>query len=350
MRLDGGFHLTYCSNIHPGETWAEVRGNLKSYIPAVKELLSVEGPFGIGLRLSGRAAEELESGDNLAEFRSFLDAGESYVFTINGFPYGVFHGAPIKADVYLPDWLDAERLRYTNRLARILAELAPDDLGMPASVSTVPGAFRNRVETPDAARTIGRAMLHHAAFLKNLERGTGKRVTLAIEAEPRCYLETIEDTVRFFEDVLYLPELSQQVSDEVGAELTPDDVRRYIGFCFDACHMAVEFEDPASALDRLAGAGIEIYKFQISSAVRLDFETRDGQALRKLGPFDEGTYLHQVVERAGKRPAVFVRFDDLSDALSAEQTAEPGEAREWRVHFHVPLFLDRMEGLESTQS
>lgn len=34
MRVPGidGAHLTYCSNIHPGESWAEVRSNLERYV------------------------------------------------------------------------------------------------------------------------------------------------------------------------------------------------------------------------------------------------------------------------------------------------------------------------------
>ena len=49
-----------------------------------------------------------------------------YVFTINGFPYGAFHGTPVKAEVYRPDWRDPERLRYTNQLADLLAGGAVD--------------------------------------------------------------------------------------------------------------------------------------------------------------------------------------------------------------------------------
>ena len=102
-------HLTYCTNIHPGETWAEVRENLSRYLVPVRERFAPGRPFGIGLRLSGVASKALAHPDVLAEFRAFLDAHDLYVFTINGFPYGPFHGRPVKEDVYLPDWLDPER-------------------------------------------------------------------------------------------------------------------------------------------------------------------------------------------------------------------------------------------------
>ena len=75
---------------------------------------------------------------------ALLRANGLYVFTINGFPYGTFHGKRVKEDVYLPDWLDDERLRYTNVLAGLLAALLPDDSALEGSVSTVPGAFKPR--------------------------------------------------------------------------------------------------------------------------------------------------------------------------------------------------------------
>ena len=51
-----------------------------------------------------------------------------YVFTINGFPYGCFHGARVKENVYVPDWRTPERRDYTNLLADILADLLPRNL------------------------------------------------------------------------------------------------------------------------------------------------------------------------------------------------------------------------------
>ena len=37
MRLGSQGHLTYCTNIHPGETWSEVRANLERFLPRVKQ-------------------------------------------------------------------------------------------------------------------------------------------------------------------------------------------------------------------------------------------------------------------------------------------------------------------------
>ena len=52
LALPGSPHLTYCTNIHPGETWPEVRGNLARYLPLVKRRACDDAPMGIGLRLS----------------------------------------------------------------------------------------------------------------------------------------------------------------------------------------------------------------------------------------------------------------------------------------------------------
>ena len=117
MRIGAdGVHLTYCSNIHPGETWADVRANIERFFPAVRDQVAPGKSFGIGLRLSARAARELGSGEALAEFRDFMTRNNLYVFTINGFPYGRFHGGRVKEQVFAPDWTTPERLDYTNLL------------------------------------------------------------------------------------------------------------------------------------------------------------------------------------------------------------------------------------------
>jgi hypothetical protein len=119
-------HLSYCTNIHPGETWPEVRENLERYLVPVRERVATGRPFGVGLRLSAESARAVGERAALNELKEFLRAHDLYVFTINGFPYGPFHGRPVKEQVYLPDWLDPERLAYTDRLADILAALLPD--------------------------------------------------------------------------------------------------------------------------------------------------------------------------------------------------------------------------------
>ena len=58
----------------------------------------------------------------------------------------------------------------------------------------------------------------------------------------------------------------------------------------------------------------------------------------------ESTYLHQVV--AQHADGQLESYEDLGIALdSLESTA----AQEWRIHFHVPVFLPRYGQLASTQ-
>jgi hypothetical protein len=90
----------------------------------------------LGFRLSNQAAVELSDRKTLAEFQRWLAKENCYVFTINGFPYGTFHGGRVKELAYVPDWTTDERIEYTNRLFDLLAELVP--AGVDGSVSTVP--------------------------------------------------------------------------------------------------------------------------------------------------------------------------------------------------------------------
>ena len=350
MRLDiaGRPHLTYCTNIHPGETWPEIRRNLEEYVLRVRDNVAASRDYGIGLRLSGQAAQALAEPKALDEFRMFLGDHKLYVFTINGFPHGTFHGGRIKENVYLPDWLDEERLRYADQLAHILAAVLADHPDIDGSISTVPGAFKSRARSPRQVSRIAGRLLRHAAGLHKLKEETGRRIVCALEPEPCCLLETISDTVAFFKDHLFSAPAVAELSRLTG--LTPgraeEALRRHLGVCVDTCHAAVEFEDPDEVLETLDAAGIGIAKIQLSAGLRIPRVDRD--ALTALRPFAESTYLHQVVERrAGK----LLRYEDLPPALQAIDEAQGHGApdREWRVHFHVPLFLRRLGPFENTQ-
>jgi hypothetical protein len=341
----GGGHLTYCTNIHRGETWAQTRAALNRHLPAVKRRVAPNTAMGVGLRLSNVASETLarEAGE-LAQFKAFLAEQGLYVFTINGFPYGPFHGTRVKEDVYQPDWRFPERLAYSNRLADLLGELLPEDPGIDGSVSTVPATFRPLGGTPNALQLIQDNLLQHAAHLVRLRERMGRTITLALEPEPMCYLETSEELVAFLEQQIFAREAVARFSGLSG--LAPADaepaLRRHIGICYDVCHAAVEFEDPAGSIASLRRAGIGIFKLQLSAALKVP--SVDRETLAQLKRFDEGVYLHQVVERRANGD--LVRYLDLAPAFAAIERAYGSE---WRVHCHVPVFMDKLPVLDTTQ-
>ncbi len=345
LAAPGAPHLTYCTNIHPGETWAEVRANLERYVVPVRARVAPGRRFGIGLRLSGAAADALAVPAVLAELQTFLAGHDLYVFTINGFPFGAFHGTRVKEQVYAPDWLDDARLAYTNRLATLLAALVPSEVSY-GSVSTVPGAFRARAASPDAAAAIADRLLRHVAHLMDTEASTGRSIRTALEPEPWCVLETVADAIGFFQRHLYTAAAAQRLAALSGRAVAASfaAIRRHLGVCFDACHMAVEFEDPAEALARLVEAEIAVVKVQISAGMAATVGGDDAGIRNALASFADDVYLHQVVER---REGALRRFVDLPDALA---TATDDRAiREWRVHFHVPLFREALGVVRSTQ-
>jgi hypothetical protein len=298
--------------------------------------------MGVGLRLSGIAADELVAADTLEEFRAFLARERLYVFTINAFPYGPFHGARIKEDVYQPDWVSPVRLAFTDTCSDILAALLPD--GVLGSISTVPGTFKPLAQKPGVPDAIAELLLRHVAHLVEIERGTGKHIALAIEPEPYCFLETADEVIVFFERALFARASICRFSALIGLNEAQAEqaIRRHLGICYDVCHGAVEFEAPVAAMRRIASAGILIPKIQLSAAMRI--AAIDRELVQELARFDEGTYLHQVVVRNG---GGLERFLDLGEAF---QAFDAGRARgEWRVHCHVPIFLPDGPGLGSTQ-
>ena len=340
--LPGDVHLTYCTNIHAGETWGEVLASLRSHVLHIKAQVSPSGRMGLGLRLSGIAAAELARPQALKELQGFLADQGLYVFTINAFPYGPFHGTRVKEEVYQPDWLRPERLVFTDRVAHILAALLPD--GCVGSISTVPGTFKPIARQPGAAGWIAESIARHAATLVEIKATTGREIVLALEPEPCCFLETVEETVAFFLDYLYSDTAAAIVAER--ARLDPvaglAALRQHVGVCYDICHGAVEFEDPRLAFSQLQQAGIRIAKLQLSSALRLP--NVDAPSEQLLSAFNDGVYLHQVVQ---KRGGAITRWTDLGPAFDALRDGKAGG--EWRVHCHVPIFLERAGKFHSTK-
>jgi len=336
-------HLTYCTNIHAGETWPDVLQNLKTYLPQAKAALSPDAPFGVGLRLSYVAAEALSDAETLSRFKSFLKENGLYVFTLNGFPYGEFHGQPVKEAVYLPDWRDSQRLTYSNTLADILAAILPD--GVDGTISTVPGAFKPNVKTPADVTAMAQNMIRHVAHLVGLQILTGKAIALTLEPEPCCFIETIDETVHFFKDNLFSDNarsflMSLTDLDDAGAD---EALCRHLGVCLDLCHAAVEFEDAREVVGKLRSANIPIGKMQISAGLR--FAPVGDQTIGQLKPFEDAVYLHQTI---ASNNGTLTRYVDLKDAFEARSSG--AIADEWRVHFHVPIFLDDLGDFATTQN
>ena len=349
MKLAGSdAHLTYCTNIHPGETWDEVKGNLARHVLAVKRRVAPDRPFGVGLRLSASAAATLRDEGERAALRAFLIQHGLYVFTINAFPYGAFHGQQVKASVYQPDWRDPARRMYSESSADLLADLLADlpsaEQPLGGSISTVPGGFR-----PDGdergRHAMAREMALTAVALFQMHEAGRAHVGLALEPEPACAFETTRETASFLQENVFAgvgrAEFCRATGVLPGAAETA--LRSHVGVCLDACHAAVEFEEPEEGVDLLQDAGINIFKLQVSAGLRITGPTPE--KLRALARFAEGVYLHQVVIRRGTQ---LERILDLPEALGLYAANSAGAGDEWRVHFHVPLFRSALGLFEST--
>lgn len=329
--------IGYCTNVHAGATLDQTQANLQEHALAVKAIVAPDEPLHIGLWLSANAARELRAGDKLARFQGWLDEVGLRVFTINGFPYGDFHEPVVKHRVYQPTWAEPARLTYTLDLAHILTALLPE--GEEGSISTLPIGWpldaSRRAEADALLAHAGKQLQQAVEELAKIESETGKLVHLNLEPEPGCILQRSEDVIAFFDQ-------------HVAAADQDDLARRHLRVCHDICHAAVMFEDQAEMFDRYKKAGIRIGKVQVSSAVRVRFESLDepqrAAAIEQLRAFGEQRYLHQTVIRPAEKNATPLFYEDLPEALAAE--APRGE---WRVHFHVPIFLGEFDHLESTR-
>jgi hypothetical protein len=330
MRLNHGLHLAYCTNIHRGDDWAQTFAALQRHTLAVRDRVSAGQPYAIGLRLSAQAATTLSDPDTLQRFRQWLDAENCYVFTINGFPYGQFHGTRVKEQVYQPDWTTRARLEFTNLLFDILAQLVPPDVE--GSVSTVPGSFKESIKKDEQVEAMRTHLWQCVEHIAALSQRTGRKLHLGLEPEPLCFLETSTETVLFFEALR-----ARRPND--------DRLDQFLGVNYDTCHLAVEYEEPRDGLGLLGQHKIKLSKIHLSSALKLR-PTPEGR--RALAAFADDTYLHQVIERdpSGK----ITRYRDLDVALVQAAKYEPPAATEWRVHFHIPLHSQPTPLFDNTSS
>jgi hypothetical protein len=348
LLIDSDLHLTYCTNIHAADGWQAVLANLRTYAPALKARFSPSAPFGVGLRLSAREARELRDGNALAAFREFLDREGLYVAIINGFPYGHFHGTPVKQTVYAPDWRDPARVGYTIDLIEIVSRLVPE--GLDAGVSTAPMSYKAWMIGADsqAWRTIAAHVARVAETLVRARRDRGALIHLDIEPEPDCSIENTDETIEFYDRWL-IPVGAPALASSLGVSTARAEqhLRDHIRLCFDCCHFAVEFEEPVSSLQAFERAGIKIGRVQLSSALRAVFlrlsRPQASAMADALRPFADRTYLHQVVELQN---GGLHRYPDLDVALENFGGELPDE---WRIHFHVPLFASEYEAFGSTQ-
>ncbi|WP_422734817.1 metabolite traffic protein EboE [Micromonospora sp. WMMD558] len=341
LRHAGGttVHLGYCTNVHPAEDLAGILAQLDTYAVPVRETLGAD-LLGLGLWLAAPVAAELAADPGARRrLRTGLAARGLEVVTLNGFPYAAFQAPVVKGAVYHPDWTTAGRLAYTLNLARVLADLLPDDAAR-GSVSTLPLAWR---EPWDAARADAarRRLDELAAGLAAVERDTGRPVRVGFEPEPGCLVES---------------------TGQATAVLSGMDTGR-LGICLDLAHLACAWEDPAAALGRLRAAGLPVVKVQVSAALEATHPVADADALRR---WVEPRFLHQTraagcaaatgpprsapgadgvpagVDGTADPADPAWAADDLDAALDA---ALPGP---WRVHYHVPLHAPPEPPLAST--
>ncbi|MEO3814212.1 metabolite traffic protein EboE [Sphaerisporangium sp. B11E5] len=287
-------HLSYCTNVHPAEDLDGIIAQLDTYAVPIRARLGTD-VLGLGLWLAAPVAAALAAdAAPRARLRRELAARGLEVVTLNGFPYRSFQAPVVKHAVYHPDWTTPDRLAYTLDLARVLADLLPDDAAR-GSISTLPLAWRDPWDAAMADLTAHR-LAELSKGLTAVESATGRVVRVAFEPEPGCVVETTAQAVE---------------------KLAGVDGER-LGVCLDLAHLACGWETPADAVAAYGRAGLPIVKVQLSAAL----ESADPDALRE---YDEPRFLHQTRNDAGDAA------DDLAEAFEREL---PGP---WRVHYHVPL-------------
>jgi hypothetical protein len=321
-----------------------MKNSLVTFVPEVKKRFSPDAPMGVSLRLANASVEELlAKPEERTWLKKFLEDNNLYVYTVNAFPYGPFKGEIVKERVYEPDWTTEARTKYTMHIADILAEVTSQPVE--PTIQTAPLAYRPKANTPEFLANFNENIYRVIAHLMNLEKRTGRRVKLAVEPEPYCFLETIPETVQWFNEKIYSLAAAERIAKLSGEPLSEvfGATRRYLGVVLDICHQSVAFESIADDIDQLSQAGIPIFKLQEAAALRVD--QVDAEIVTELKKYTGTIYLSQTTEL---RNGVITHYLNLEDAIAAWES-DPGP-REWRTHFHVPVFLQDLGPFQTTRS
>ena len=328
--------LSYCTNVHPGRTVAEVVDGITTYSAEVQRQLNF--PMAAGLWLSANVVRELtKSPEQLEHLSQVLWQHDLCCYTLNTFPFGDFHSDRVKEQVYLPDWASSARISYTEQCAAILGQLLPE--GGEGSLSTVPLGGRMNPHAADFHAVCYSHLIRLAKSLHHLYETTGRRIRLGLEPEPLCEMSgTVEWTLPVFDRLFAQAEA-------LGCESL---VREYIGACFDVCHQAVEFEDVSRSFDQLVQHGIRINKVHITNAVELLDPAENTAGRQALRQFVEARYLHQTYARFADG-RIETRLDLALEDIERQPADSFMKADAWRVHFHVPIFADSLGPLKTTR-
>ncbi|WP_248800230.1 metabolite traffic protein EboE [Pseudomonas sp. MWU13-2105] len=315
--------IGYCGNVHPTPELGALCASIEAHFRGVRQLRGLNEQDS-GLWISAQAAAQLQQLTARQAFLECLQRSGLRLTSLNGFPYGQFHGRAVKAEVYRPHWADPHRREYSLQLAQLLAAALPSDC-VQGVISSVPLGYAAHW-SPALQHGAELQLRQLTQALARLHRETGKKIVFCLEMEPDCVLENTDQAIAFFQHWQ-----------------ATDPHHEHLALCFDVCHQAVMFEDCYQSLDRLRLAAVPVGKIQLSSAMICRLPPRDEPrrqaVLRALGDFVEPTYLHQV--KARDRQGRLLAWEDLPAALEAAEK-DLAQCAELRIHFHVPLFSEQL--------
>jgi hypothetical protein len=330
--------LSYCTNIHFGESWEEVFYILKFHSRKLRNAFLKMDQFGIGLRLSNSSIINLSKSSFFFDFLFWLKINNFYIKSVNGFPYSFFGSNYIKDNVYLPDWSNFKRYIYSRRIIILFSNfLNKNNFG---GISTLPLSYKyffcnysyNNLYIKSIKYLYSLLILLNDIYVNNKIF-----IHLDIEPEPDCVVSNTLDYINFFKkwllDRIILYFLKKKIH---------MFILNYFRICFDICHSSVEFESICQSFNSIFLFNIKFGKFQISSSLKIDKMNFYNSYVFSYLP--ETPYIHQVYGKTFYDNIITYKDISLAHILLYKK-----KIVEYRIHYHVPIFFDKYEIFESTQ-
>lgn len=351
------FHLSYCTNIHKGESWNEVFTNIKKYTVNVKKLITRKKWFSIGLCLSNKSVKSLTKKNILKKFQKWLLKKYIYIQTINSFCFTNFHEKNIKQKIYNPNWGTYERYIFTKQIINIIKHTLL--ITTTGTISTVPLFYKYTIKTKkEKYILLQKSIINLMNILIHLKK-INKNISICMEPEPDCYLEKTSDVITFYNKRLYIHgneylQKNYKITKKINKQL----IKKYIKVCYDICHFSLFKEKIQQTLSKFKKEKIDIGKIQLSSGLKTN-EPKNyflkNNFFKKLNKITKKTpFLHQAYSTIiNKNNTISSHYKDLFEIkkrpLLEKKPIKMINKKIWKVHYHIPLYKSKHQNFKTTQ-
>lgn len=333
------------TNIQKIDSIGELHDFVSSSIEPFKRRISPYKAMALSLSVTQSILKTFHEDPKRAEsFCRYLTERGLYVSSLDT-RFVPYHKRDRKQQLYHPNWLQDDRVRFTKWSGELLVKLM--DRTEVGTIQTFAGVFHEEEgSSEDVKKAFTGALLRLVFHFHQLQRQHGKRIVICLKPAPFFTFENISTLLSFYSDQLF-EEGTKQLREAFGfsADDAEEMIKNHVGICFDIGQLAATYHDPLSRIKQIQQSDLTTC-VQISSSPVLFSPDNNQEGQDRFFRVNQGRYLFPVSGRKEEGEKCYL--DDVSK-LCGERLKEWQSYAEWRAVNPLPLFLDQVKSLFTTQ-